>query len=70
MKEFDHHDKDATHYQSSRPATPNGPPWEQVRFRSTWDSNTGETLEDFADVRQMPDPFRELDKMRSLHSRF
>ena len=70
MKEFNRHDKDATHYQSSRPCIPNGPPWSEVRFRSTLDTTTGETLEDFADVRQMPDPFRDLDKARDLHTRF
>ena len=70
MKEFNRYDKDATHFQSTRPALPNGPPWEQVRFRSTWDTITGEILEDYEDVRKLDNPFRELDKPRSIHSRF
>ena len=64
MREFNRYDMDATNFQTMHPHAPTGPPWSEARFRSTWDSVTGEELENFADVRQMQEPL--LGEVRPL----
>lgn len=49
-----------------RTTTADGPSWDSVRYRSTYDADPGEILESMIDVKQLDDVRAKLDKTRNL----